>query len=124
MMELPTDSGAMCWRRNSCNRISGRRLPEDFGLARRCTMQDRAVLGDDVIEEARLGEDFEQRAQLAAGHQDQLAAGRGQLAQRVDATLVATSVASQRSIETCGQHHISHRVASSRYRGSRSRQPR
>ena len=77
-----------------------RRLRQDLGLARRRPMHDGAVLGDDVVEEARLREDLQQLAQLTPGHQDQLAAGRGQRAQRFDATLVAMAVARQRSVET------------------------
>ena len=77
-----------------------RRLREDLGFARRRPMHDGAVLGDDVVEEARFRKDLQQLAQLAPGHQDQLAAGRGQRAQRFDATLVATAVARQRSVET------------------------
>ena len=73
-------------------------------------MHDGAVLGDDVVEDARLRKDLQQLAQLAAGDQDQLAAGRGQRAQRFDATLVATAVARQRSVEPCGKSHVSHRV--------------
>ena len=76
-------------------------------------MHDGAVLGDDVVEQTRLREDLQQLAQLTPGHEDELAAGRGQRAQRVDATLVANAVAGQRSIEAYGERHVSHLNSSS-----------
>ena len=76
-------------------------------------MHDGAVLGDDVIEEARFRKDLQQLAQLTSGHQDQLSAGRGQRAQRFDATLVVMAIARQRTVETSGESHVSHLNSSS-----------
>jgi hypothetical protein len=89
------------------------RLREDLGLPGRRPMHDGAVLGDDVIEQARFRKDFQQLTQLTSSHQYQLAAGRGQRAQRFDATLVVVAIARQRPVETSGQSHVSHLNSSS-----------
>src|SRR5690606_21522688 len=88
----------------------GRCLRENLGALRRRLVQNRPVLGNDVIEYARPWKNFQKLAQLPRGDENQLASARRQRAQRVDTPLVVAAIASKRAVEAsreCNESHCS-----------------
>jgi hypothetical protein len=75
-------------------------------------MHHGPVFGDDVIEQASLGKDLEQLTELSRRHQQKLSSRRCQHPQCFDTTLVATTVSSERSIETGSDGYVSHAFSS------------
>jgi hypothetical protein len=65
-------------------------------------VNDRAVLGDQIIEQPSFGKYIEKIAQLARGHQNQFAARRGKRTQSGKAAFIAAPIARERAIESGG----------------------
>ena len=71
-------------------------------------VQQRAVLGDDPIEQVNTVKIVLQVGQLAAGDQDELAAGGAQLLERGDGARRDDTVAGEGAVVVAGQDDVAH----------------